>query len=499
MTAFIWARESNRYDKTVYSLTSQVEKCLAAAQADGFSVPEANIYRVQFSGRDLFKIPELRDLFNRLESEPAKKKRVYCYSQDRMVRGETGADIFYITTRFRHAGAEFCLVLKPKDLSSIAGQIETLVDGHSASEEIGKILDRTMRGKLTRIKSGKVPNFGKEKYGHVRDKLTGKASQHPEQAAVVRRIFNWILEGVSINECCRRLNEAGVARPSNARWHSSGIHRILNDPAHCGQGVAWRTRRTGNVIEARPPEEQIPLPDGYDAIVTPEEFQLVQMQLARNKGHRQRNCARPALLRGLIFCRRCGRPCYVTPSGKATYYRCASQRGKLIDPGAEICRAKAIRQDWLDAAVWQSVCELLRQPEEAASMERAAVQVDGTAEIRTDLEFLLKAEKQKLGQQANLVRALRDADAAVAGVIKADISALQGELSGLSSRRFRLEQELNARNGQQAQRRAVRSQIAEALKYLEEMDFQERRWVLEGVGACVKIDRPEWDLHDLSF
>lgn len=497
MIAYVWARESNKYDRTVYSLTSQVEACVSAAQSDGLSVPEGNIYRVKFSGRDLFRIPELRDLFARLEAEPAKKKRIYCYTQDRMVRGETGADIFYITTRFRHAGAEFVLVQRPKDLSSIAGQIETLVDGHAASEEIGKILDRTMRGKLTRIRGGKIQNFGPEKYGHIRDKSTGKASLHPEQAAIVRRLFDWVLAGESLHECCRRLNEAGVARPRGGRWHLSGVVRILSDPAHCDQARLLRVRRSGGVVEQRPEAEQIVLSGVYESIVTPEEFAFVQAKLSQNKGAKQRNKARPALLRGLIFCKRCGRPCYVTPSSNATYYRCASQRGKRIEPGAEVCRGRAMRVDWLDDAVWQAAIAQLRKPEELADIEKGQLD-DGTAELRADLALLVQSERQKLAQQGNLVRALRDAGEAVAGVIKADISALQAELAQVSVQRLRIEQELSRQAGQAEQSQIVRSQIAEAIDSLEDALFDERRQILEGVQFYVKIDRPEWELYYLS-
>jgi hypothetical protein len=497
MNAYIWTRESNKYDKTVYSLTSQVEKCLAAARADGLAVPDENIYRVKFSGRDLFKIPELRDLFARLEAEPTKKKRVYCYSQDRMVRGETGADIFYITTRFRHAGAELILYQKPKDFGTIAGQIETLVDGHAASEEIGKILDRTMRGKLTRIRSGKIQNFGPEKYGHIRDKATGTATHHPDQAPIVRRLFDWVLAGESLHECCRRLNEAGVPRPRGGRWHLSGVVRILSDPAHCDQARLWRVERSGNVTRQRPDADHIPLTGVYQPIVTPEEFQLVQSKLSRNRGAKKRNQARPALLRGLVICRRCGRPCYVTPASGATYYRCASQRGKRVDPGAEICRGKAIRVDWLDEAVWRAACDLLRAPEEIAEMDKQSLD-DGSGELRAELAMLAQVEKQKLTQQGNLVRALRDAEPGVAGVIKVDIGVLQAEISGLTVRRLKIERELGRQVGVTEQRQAMRSLIAEAVDHLDQMVFTERRAVLEGMGFCVKIDRPEWEIYNLS-
>src|SRR5262245_32077345 len=81
----IFARESNRYDKTVYSLTSQVEACLERARAEGVVVEERHVFREQFSGRDLHKMPKLGEMRRLLESTPG-RKRVYCYAQDRLFR-----------------------------------------------------------------------------------------------------------------------------------------------------------------------------------------------------------------------------------------------------------------------------------------------------------------------------------------------------------------------------------------------------------------------------
>lgn len=166
-TGYIWARESNEHDKEIYSIKEQLDACLEQARRDGVLVPPENIFRVQFSGVDLFKIPELKLLWQRIEADD-RPKVIYCWVQDRMLRGKKRTDIFYVTTRCREANAKLFLVKKQIEATAatIGQDIEVLVDGHKASTEIEDIIDRTWtRGRLKRMKEGKVSNAGPNKYG----------------------------------------------------------------------------------------------------------------------------------------------------------------------------------------------------------------------------------------------------------------------------------------------------------------------------------------------
>src|SRR5262245_18838443 len=117
MIGYIWTRESNLFDKEKYSIKSQLDACREAAQADGVTI--AREFQVQFSGRDLWAIPELTELREIVQRESG-PKRIYCYSQDRLVRGEEGPEIFWLLFEFRRSATEVVILKNPVDLKSIA-------------------------------------------------------------------------------------------------------------------------------------------------------------------------------------------------------------------------------------------------------------------------------------------------------------------------------------------------------------------------------------------
>ena len=173
ITAISFARESNIWDKNEYSLDVQTEANQANARRDGLTI--AHSFREKYSGVDLWAMPELTRLRSLLQATPGRKV-VYVYAQDRLVRGEEGEDIFWLLVEFRRYQTEVRFHLNPVDLTSIAGKIQVLITGNEASNAIQKIIDRTWtRGRLKRMREGKIPNSGPEKYGYRRNRDTGKA------------------------------------------------------------------------------------------------------------------------------------------------------------------------------------------------------------------------------------------------------------------------------------------------------------------------------------
>lgn len=498
MTPYIWSRESDVYDKEIYSIATQVDACLQRAAADGLTVPEANIYRVQKSGVDLFAIPQLADLFKRLEADPKAKKRIYCYTQDRMIRGKAAADIFYITTRFRYANAELVLVKQPKDLSTIAGQITALVDGHAASEEVDKIRDRTMRGKLQRIREGKPRGFGREKYGYVRDKAAGTVSLHPEQSRIVRQIGEWILAGESLGECCRRLNRAAIPGSNGGEWGMTTLRRILDDTAYIGQAVAWRYKRDNGRIVWRDSAEQIPQPGLYEPIFTPSEWQQIHDRLSKNKGVNTRNQTRPYLLRGLVVCGLCGAPCYTSSRGRWSYYRCEVSR-KQARVGTSACSMRAYPTQKLDDLAWREVLRRLQSPVFLDDLRQQTIADDTTANTERELAILRAAEATKLTQQANLLRQLRDAPDALANLIKSELTSLQTELSVVTSRKAILEAELAYQQTTTHSKLEAGQRIVAMLPHFDRLAFDQKRLLLDELGVEVVANRPDWRVNLLHF
>src|SRR5215210_8612079 len=120
----------------------------------------------------------------------------------------------------------------------------------------------------------------------------------------------------------------------------------------------------------------VPVP----AIVDPALFDAVQEQLCENlRRSRERAHGARRLLQGLLVCRSCGYSfcgiCGKTRSSGGrrrtyTYYRCCSIHVGRSE-GQRVCTNTPLRTDLLDAAVWQEIENVLRDPARiAAEYER---------------------------------------------------------------------------------------------------------------------------------
>src|SRR5205085_626502 len=98
------------------------------------------------------------------------------------------------------------------------------------------------------------------------------------ECRVVQFIFDLFLEGNSIHNICRTLNDLHIPPPKKAlksepHWQKGSLYSILTNPIYCGE--VWANRFTGvknaqtgkpNMVK-RPREEWMRLPDA-PAIIT---------------------------------------------------------------------------------------------------------------------------------------------------------------------------------------------------------------------------------------
>ena len=158
------------------------------------------------------------------------------------------------------------------------------------------------------------------------------------------------------------------------------LRGILTNPAYTGQVYAGRmhyrppkirrsaTHPIGHPHDSAtlaPQEEWIPVTQ-IPAIVSQEQFELVQAKLAKNQSFASRhNTAHQYLLRALVSCGICQLSCYArTVSGKSYgYYICTGKDDEVQARHVTRCPSRFIPAQQLDELVWKDLCDLLTHPE----------------------------------------------------------------------------------------------------------------------------------------
>lgn len=152
-------------------------------------------------------------------------------------------------------------------------------------------------------------------------------------APVVRQIFRWRAEGVSVTQIARRLNDEGVPSPSaylyntgacktekynGVSWYVQTVKNILSRQVYIGHMVQGRKRQSfyeNRGQYKKPREEWIVVENTHEPLIDRETFDKVQELARRKNAEYFENLGRfthlettENILKGLVCCADCKRP-----------------------------------------------------------------------------------------------------------------------------------------------------------------------------------------------
>ena len=173
---------------------------------------------------------------------------VLAYSPDRLSR-KYAYQILLIEELARH-GVETLFVKAPQSATA-EDQLLVQFQGMIAEYERAQILERSRRGKRHRARSGEVSVMSGAPYGYRYIRKTDDAPASyaviEAEARVVQRVYEmYTVEGLSIGEITRRLNDEGIpTRKRSARWERSTVWAVLRNSAYRGTRLFWQNPRRG--------------------------------------------------------------------------------------------------------------------------------------------------------------------------------------------------------------------------------------------------------------
>ena len=167
---------------------------------------------------------------------------------------------------------------------------------------------------------------GRPPYGYLKAKDNcHKLVVDPVTAPVVRDIFAWFLDGTSINQICRLLNEKGIPTPShyrkslgiinhekllgNGSWQTFVVERILQNEVYVGDMVQGKSQSTARKQTKVDESQWIRVPDTHEAIISREMLADAKERLkalAEKSVSRPKNPYTPNIFKGKVFCGHCG-------------------------------------------------------------------------------------------------------------------------------------------------------------------------------------------------
>jgi DNA invertase Pin-like site-specific DNA recombinase len=242
-----------------------------------------------------------------------------------------------------------------------------------------------------------------------------------DEAAWVRQVFTWFVDGMAIAAIARELTRMKAPkgnRASTTEWHHSQVRRMLCNQKYIGSW-SWGTTKVvrnsqGKKKQAAVPRDQHVVRDRQELrIVDQETWEAAQRRLGelheafgskdgqKRRGPRTHHTAMyPAsLLGGLVKCRACGSRMHIQGTGARAYMLCPAHSKGTCGMAGHVRIPKA------EDALLQFVADLLTVwpswLEEATAAMRAAIE-----DAAQKLPESLKADESRLLESEQSIKSL---------------------------------------------------------------------------------------------
>ena len=369
----IYARYSSHNQKEE-SIEQQIAECSDFAAKNGIRI--VGIYADKaVSGRS-----DRRPNFQRMMRDAEKRQFqiVVAYKSNRIARNMLNA--LQYEARLDLLGIK-TLYAKEEFGNTAAGRfaLRTMMNVNQFySENMGEDIKRGMVDNANECKvNGMLP------LGYVKSK-EGKYAIAPDEAAVVREIFDSVLKDVSVAEIARSLNQRGIHTKLGREWNKNSFHIMLKNDNYIGV-----YRHSGVVVE-----------DGIPPILEKEVFTAVQEKLANKKKTAGRRSANGEyLLTGKLFCGYCGSYMIgVSGTGENgtvhNYYQCQKRHAEGR------CEKKNVRRDFIEKLIARLTQDYILQDDtiewiadSTMSFQAMARRESGVAQLERDLADNRKVAK----------------------------------------------------------------------------------------------------------
>ena len=265
------------------------------------------------------------------------------------------------------------------------------------------------RGKRMRYKEGKFP-FPFSLYGYKRGE-NGQPEIVPEKAVVVRKMFYMYLEGNSLNDIRKWLEENEIESPMGKdEWTVNSVSGILKNEKYKGDALLQKTYTvdylTKTVAKNKGQVAKYYVENSHQGIVSREIFDMVQNEIKRrrnNTGYKTTSYSSQYALTGIVYCRECGanyrRVTWSRNGKKRIVWRCIER----LENGVQNCKnSPTIYEDKLKDAILSSLSQMVPDVSDVAEIVKSEI---GTVIYKNDdqNEYTIKSKIKKLQKEIQVL------------------------------------------------------------------------------------------------
>lgn len=228
-----------------------------------------------------------RDGFNRMikDALAGKIELIITKSVSRFARNTV--DTLTTIRKLKEKGVE--VYFEKENIYSLdsKGELMLTLMSSLAQEESRSLSQNVTWGTRKRFADGKV-NMAYKRFLGYRKGSDGKPEIDPEQAKIVRRIYNDFISGMPASKIADALTRDEIPSPSGkSHWHPSTVSSILKNEKYKGDALLQKKFTVDYLTKTMKENEgEVPqyyVTDSHPAIIDPVEWDAVQVEIARRK------------------------------------------------------------------------------------------------------------------------------------------------------------------------------------------------------------------------
>lgn len=207
------------------------------------------------------------------------------------------------------------------DTMDSTGELLITILSSQAQEESRNLSENTRWGIVRRFEQGILQVNHMKFMGYTKD-ADGKLIIVPEEAEVVREIFDLYLQGLGITRIAKELQAQGIKTVTgNEKWHPGTIHKMLICEKYIGDAMLQKTYTIDFLTKKRVINDGIVkryyIKNNHEPIISREQYAQVQeeLKMRKNKAELGLKYSSKYPLSGLITCGVC----------ESVYTRCTWQ------------------------------------------------------------------------------------------------------------------------------------------------------------------------------
>lgn len=342
-------------------------------------------YREIVSGENIAARPQMQALL--ADVNDGKYDGVLVMEIERLARGDT-IDQGVVAQAFKTSGTKIITPIKTYDPNNEFDEEYFEFSLFMSRREYKTIRRRMNAGRIAAVKDGNyiapVPPFGYKKI-HPEPKVY-TLEIIPEQAEVVKMIYDMRLKGSGSRAIAEELNRMGVAPIKSRYWERVSVKKILENPVYAGK-IHWYSKRDSDIVCG----------GRHEAIIPEETFNRVQELIKSNSlAHVKNDDTLKNYYHGMLYCKNCGHQMirrYIKASGKSHILcRYRTCRGKVVGS----------TMDSVDEAVLNAMKIKLAKIKEAQYDNKSDENVN-IKQVAHDKRSIIEAELTRLkGQQSKI-------------------------------------------------------------------------------------------------